>query len=379
MIQPLQAWSLVVLAILSGALGGQPSATYGRRSLVPHLQATQSQASLYRSQDGGTTWNAIGLGSLGVSALAIDPADPATLYAGTESSGVFKSTDWGKTWMPTSAGLKSLSINALGINRSAPSMLHAATSDGLFKSSDGGARWSAVGPKLPNPVFRSVIVDPVVSTTHYAADAVWVAKSVDGGETWTYSTVGGDYVTSLAIDPATPSTLYAGVCHATPRGGGVYKSVDGGLKWQFVSGSIISPSGRYYDVNSLAIDPSGTSVVYAGTGGGGVYRSVDGGTTWLASSSGLGNMSVRALAIDPLSPSTIYAAADGEGIFKSTDGARTWTAATSGLGIRLPVTLAVDPTDPTRVYVGLRGDGTGAPAARVVSATGSAPRVAAAR
>jgi photosystem II stability/assembly factor-like uncharacterized protein len=372
--QPLQTSCLVILAILAGGSGGRPSATDGPRSLVPRLQATQSQASLYRSEDGGTTWRAIGLGSLGVGALAIDPANPATLYAGTESSGVFKSTDWGKTWMPSNTGLKSLSINALGINRSAPTMLHAATSGGLFKSSDGGASWSAVGPKLPNPVFRSVIVDPVVSTIHYAADANWVAKSIDGGETWTYSAVGGDYVTSLVIDPAIPSTLYAGVCHATPRGGGVYKSLDGGIKWHFVSGGIIGPTGRYYDVSSLAIDPSGTSFVYAGTSGGGVFRSVDGGTTWLAASSGLGSVSVRALAIDPTSPSTIYAAADGEGIFKSTDGAKTWTAATSGLGIRLPVTLAVDPTDPARVYAGLRGDGSGAPSAQVAAA-----RVAAAR
>jgi photosystem II stability/assembly factor-like uncharacterized protein len=244
-------------------------------------------------------------------------------------------------------------------------MLHAATSGGLYRSSDAGASWSVVGPKLSNPVFRSVVVDPVDSTTHYAADAVWVAKSVDGGETWTYSTVGGDYVTSLAVDPAAPSTLYAGVFHATPKGGGVYKSVDGGIKWTFVSGSIISPAGRYYDVNSLAIDPSGRSIVYAGTGGAGVFRSADGGSTWTAANAGLGSVSVCALAIDPRSPSTIYSATDGHGIFKSTDGGKTWTAATAGLGIRLSAALAIDPTNPARVYAGLRGDGTDASAAKL--------------
>jgi len=210
-----------------------------------------------------------------------------------------------------------------------------------------------------------VVVDPVISTTHYAADAVWVAKSVDGGETWTYSTVGGDYVTSLAVDPATPSTLYAGVFHATPRGGGVYKSVDGGVKWSFVSGTIISPAGRYYDVNSLAIDPSGTSVVYAGTSGGGVFKSSDGGTTWVAANTGLGSVSVCALVIDPRSPATIYSAADRRGIFKSTDGGTTWTLTTAGLGVRLPAALAIDPLEPARIYAGLRGDGTDASAARI--------------
>jgi photosystem II stability/assembly factor-like uncharacterized protein len=363
----LNSWFLVGLALVAGAAVSHSSAQNERGSSAPRLQTTPTQASLYRSEDGGATWKPIGLGSLGVSALAIDPVTPSTLYAGTESGGVFKSTDWGDTWSPRNAGLRSLTINALGINRSEPSMLHAATTRGLFKSSDGGTSWSAVGPKLPNPVFRSVVIVPLVPTTHYAADAVWVAKSVDGGETWTYSTVGGDYVTSLAVDPATPTTLYAGVFHGTPTGGGVYKSIDGGLRWRFVGRSIISPTGRYYDVNSLAIDPSVTSVVYAGTGGGGVFRSADGGTTWVASNAGLGTVSVRALAIDPLSPSTIYSAADGDGIFKSTDGAKTWTAATAGLGIRLAVAVAVDPANPSRVYAGLRGTVTDDPAARIAA------------
>lgn len=361
------SWSFVALALLAGAAGGPSFENNEPRSLRPSLLATQPQASLYRSEDGGATWKAIGLGSLGVNALAIDPVRPSTLYAGTESGGIFKSTDWGETWSVRNTGLGSPTINALGINRANPSVLHAATTGGLFKSSDGGSSWSPVGPKLSNPVFRSVAIDPVVSTTHYAADAVWVAKSVDSGETWTYSTVGGDYVTSLAVDPATPSTLYAGVFHATPTGGGVYKSVDGGLRWRFVSGSIISPAGRYYDVNSLAIDPSETSVVYAGTSGGGVFRSADGGATWMAANAGLGALSVRALAIDPQNPTTIYSAADGAGIFKSTDGAKTWTAATAGLGIRLPVALAVDPTNPSRVYAGLRGDFLDASAGRIAA------------
>jgi hypothetical protein len=135
-----------------------------------------------------------------------------------------------------------------------------------------------------------------------------------------------------------------------------------------VGRSIISPTGRYYDVNSLAIDPSVTSVVYAGTGGGGVFRSADGGTTWAASNAGLGTVSVRALAIDPVSPSTIFSAADSDGIFKSTDGAKTWTAATAGLGIRLAVAVAVDPANPSRVYAGLRGGTiTDNPAARIAA------------
>ena len=61
----------------------------------------------------------------------------------TVGGGVFKSTDRGETWSARNAGLRSLSINALGINRSTPSVIHAATSGGLYRSGDAGASWIA--------------------------------------------------------------------------------------------------------------------------------------------------------------------------------------------------------------------------------------------
>src|SRR6185436_7596308 len=120
---PLTTCLLLVLAFQVGPVGGPPSANRDDRPAhAGNVQAPPGDASLYRSEGGGATWKPLGLGSLGVSALAIDPSDPSTLYAGTEASGVFKSTDGGQTWSPRSAGLRSLSINALGINRSRPSM-----------------------------------------------------------------------------------------------------------------------------------------------------------------------------------------------------------------------------------------------------------------
>lgn len=72
-------------------------------------------------------WSTHGPDGGSISALAIDPATPSTLYAGTVGGGVFKSADGGATWRPRNTGLTNLSIGALAIDPAIPSTLHAAT------------------------------------------------------------------------------------------------------------------------------------------------------------------------------------------------------------------------------------------------------------
>ena len=72
-------------------------------------------------------------------------------------------------------------------------------------------------------------------------------------------------------------------------------------------------------VGAVAVDPSGSSVVYAAINGQGVYRSADGGTTWSAASGGLPGSVFSSLLIDPLDPATLYAATFGFSVYRSTD------------------------------------------------------------
>jgi hypothetical protein len=72
------------------------------------------------------------------------------------------------------------------------------------------------------------------------------------------------------------------------------------------------------DVRSLAIDPSTPATLYAGRLNGGVFKSTDGGATWSASNTGLTNFNVPSLAIDPLTPATLYAGTQGNGVFDIT-------------------------------------------------------------
>src|SRR5205823_381222 len=87
-----------------------------------------------------------GLPGQRITTLAVDPANPKTLYAGTWNSGVFKSTNAGDSWNAANTGLPYLDINALAIDPSNPATLYAATSSaGVFKSTDGGACWQPTG------------------------------------------------------------------------------------------------------------------------------------------------------------------------------------------------------------------------------------------
>ena len=85
------------------------------------------------------------------------------------------------------------------------------------------------------------------------------------------------------------------------------------------------------DIRALAIDPTVTSTMYAGTFGGGIFKSLDGGATWGGVNFGLTNLLIVALRIDPIAPNVLYAGTFGGGVFKSIDGGATWGAINNGL------------------------------------------------
>jgi photosystem II stability/assembly factor-like uncharacterized protein len=81
----------------------------------------------------------------------------------------------------------------------------------------------------------------------------------------------------------------------------------------------------------VAIDPATPSTVYAATLPGGVFKTSNGGTNWSAVNSGVTNLNIVALAIDPLAPSSVYAGSSNNGgVFKTTNGGAGWSAVTRG-------------------------------------------------
>ena len=173
------------------------------------------------------------------------------------------------------------------------------------------------------------------------------AGSVSAGiNIWTGNGPTGVLVDSLAINPLTPSTLYAGTWD-----GGVFKSTNSGGSWESANTDLGT-----IRVQALAIDPATPATLYAGTWDSGVFKSTNEAGNWVAASTNLTNTDVDSLAIDPLTPSTLYAGT-AAGVFKSTDSAATWQPANNGMVISTILTLEIDPTSPNTLYAGTNTQG----------------------
>ncbi|MBN1567289.1 MAG: hypothetical protein JXA73_05555 [Acidobacteria bacterium] len=320
---------------------------------------------LFKSTDAGDSWDTVnhGIASVSFRTIAIDPKFPQTLYVGTDG-GIFKSTDGGNTWRPINAGLADSIVLSLAIDPSDARTLYAGTyggrlegTKGLHKSTDGGSQWFplSMGWLGAGVNIYDLAIDPINPQNIYATGLSYVFKSTNGGIDWTsfwLGRAGPVYdIRVLAIDPSLPQILYAGSYDAADTspgspGGSVYKSTDGGANW------MLSLSGMDCSVISvLAVDPQDTDIVYAATWNDGVFKSTDGGSNWFTVNQGLANATVTSLAIDAQNPQTIYAGTYA-GVFKTIDGGAMWNTAISGLGDVAINSIAIDPINPLNIYVG---------------------------
>ena len=214
----------------------------------------------------------------------------------------------------------------------------------------GAGVWTSGGPY--GGYTSALAINPSTPTTLYAGMyAGGVFKSTDAGGTWIAANTGlpNPIVYALAIDPSNPATLYIGTDH-----NGIFKSTDSGGTWAPASTGLPDQ-----EVFALAIDPANPSTLYAGMGYApmryGVFKSTDSGATWAAASTGLSEQ-VNALAINPSTPSTLYAGTD-RGVFESTDAGATWTKSSAGLTNEDVLALAIEPSAPVTLYAGTNGGG----------------------
>ncbi|MGA9389884.1 MAG: glycosyl hydrolase [Candidatus Sulfotelmatobacter sp.] len=246
-----------------------------------------------------------------VMSIAVNPKNKFEYYVGVASGGVWKTVNDGTTWTPVFDKEASYSIGWVALDPNDPAVVWAGTGesnsqrsvsygDGIYRSDDGGKDWQNLGLKKSEHIGR-VVIDPRDSKVVYVAaeGPLWgpggdrgLYKSADGGKTWkTVLTISENTgVVDVAIDPSNPDIVYAAAYQRrrhvfTLIDGGpesaIYKSADAGATWnKLKSGLPTVDMGRI----GLAVSPADPNVVYAtieaADGKGGIFRSDDKGATW---------------------------------------------------------------------------------------------------
>ena len=278
---------------------------------------------LYKTTDGGKTWNQVLKidENTGVTDVVLDPRNPDVLIAasyqrrrhvwtiinGGPGSAIHRSTDGGKTWKKTTAGLPAGDLGRIGlaVAPSDPSTVYAiveaAENGGIHRSTDFGVSWEKRNPfSAQSQYYAHLVVDPVNKDRLYAMN-VLVQVSDDGGKTLAPLGERFKHVDNheLWIDPKNPDYYLLG-CD-----GGIYESFDRAANWHFKPNL---PVTQFYDV---ACDEAGPFYhVYGGTqdnftlGGPARNRSATGITNadWFVTQGGDGFH----CKVDPTDPNTVY-------------------------------------------------------------------------
>src|SRR5438067_8897485 len=242
--------------------------------------------------------------------LQIDPKDPAVLYAGAASGGIWKSTNNGVTWRDIFGKQNDNTFGALAIFDRDSKIVWAVTGEnnnrqssswggGVYRSTDGGSTWTYLGLHDTRSIGR-VVLDPTDPNVAYVAAVgnLWreneergVYKTMDAGRTWTKVLYVDAFTgaTDLVMDPRDSKVVYAATYQRLRKafgfnGGGpgsaIYKTADAGATWKKLENGI--PAGDKGRIG-LALALSKPDVLVATiehATAGGTYRTEDAGATW---------------------------------------------------------------------------------------------------
>ncbi len=238
------------------------------------------------------------------------------IFATSWTSGVYRSTDAGTTWVQVNSGFSFPSALALAVNP---------LNDDLFASSG-------------NRVYRSTtngdVWDLQDSTTFYSgpsrlalnkqgsvfASTDTLRRSTDNGLTWTIVHNGLLYGSMQDLRIHSNGDIYV-----ARKGDWLFRSTNNGVNWTALPRPIGLP---FFDADAIAFGPGGE--IYVGDDGDGFFKSTDGGSSWAQLNSGLPNTYVWALAVTKRG--YIFAGMANGGIYRSTNGGAQWDSVNTGLG-----------------------------------------------
>lgn len=226
------------------------------------------------SHDGGRRWEASTLSGVDAMQLAISPVDPDRMYVSGHNAFTV-SRDGGQTWASPAHNLPALDLHGFAVAPSDPNRVYAFElgTFSLYASSDGGVTWEtrALPPNLNQGILPLAVAadDP----RHlYAGVGGQIWESLDGGQSWRQTGPGpGGTITALAVSANSQAALYAGTDL------GLWK-LDRSGNWQKL------PVEPREAVLALSVAPlaAGAERVVLVDAQGNLYRSDDGGQTWLS-------------------------------------------------------------------------------------------------
>ncbi|MEO6254508.1 MAG: hypothetical protein ABIO79_14440, partial [Ferruginibacter sp.] len=327
------------------------------------LQSADSFAQIFDAKYfNSMQWRCIGphRGGRTVGAVGV-PSQPNVFYIGVNNGGVWKTTDYGRTWKPIFDDQPTGSIGDIAVSPSNPNTIYVGSGeglqrpdlsvgDGIYKSTDGGLTWKNIGlqnaqqigglaidPKNENRLFVAALGHP-----YGANEERGVYRTTDGGKTWERVLYKDENTGAIqvTIDPNNSNIIYADMW-AGRQGpwengawngneSGLFKSIDGGTTWKKLTTGLPTTEQGLARIG-FCIAPSNSNRMYATVEAGkygGIYRSDDAGETWYLTNPderlwGRGN-DFAEIKADPKNADIVYSA--DVVTWKSIDGGKTWSA-----------------------------------------------------
>ncbi|MEY3984375.1 MAG: hypothetical protein RL160_1934, partial [Bacteroidota bacterium] len=281
-----------------------------------------------------------------INGIAFHPKDTNTFFACAPQGGVWKTTDYGKTWQHlfrSESGFNTIGASCMALSYHNADTMYVGTGDrdagdapgfGVIASWNGGKTWVLRNSGMGNVLVGRIVMHPRNSSILMAATNNGIYRSVNKGATWTQVQTGGTW--DLAFNPHNANIVYATV------GGQFYRSTNGGQSFGVITSGM--PTSGFTRAQ-LAVTAAGRGYVYVlitpGSNFRGLYRSLDSGLNFTAMStapnilgyydgtSGTGDLTNGQgwydldLSADPKNKDVIYAA--GINIWRSANGGSTWT------------------------------------------------------
>jgi len=323
---------------------------------------------VWKSTDGGVNWFPLtdNEASMSMGAIAIDPSNPSIIYAGTGEAtysgasyygrGLLKSTDAGMTWTQITNGLPSSTyFSRLKIRPNHSNELFAALGNsGFYKSTDSGISWVGIyGGRCDDVIFTAS-----GDTAFIIGSGVGLRRSVDGGATFnTFGTgLPNGNRTHFDLCKTNPAFMYAAVYSGSSVV--AYKSSDYGANWSSLSYSFSNAGQAWYDLH-CEVNPWNPNNVYIGLVD--VYRSTNGGSSFSnitnSYSGGTVHPDQHYLFFHPTDQNTFFITNDG-GVWKTTNNGNNFTNLNQTLTLTQFYRIAASPFDPGRIMGGTQDNGT---------------------